>query len=101
METLLDAFPRQSLDFFGALRSATYDGQIREWIERDVIATSLSNEDANLSDMSRRLVSQYAPNQAKSKGLNHKNFTAPPQKKRTDNSCLLSLLSTRTMPSLD
>jgi hypothetical protein len=58
MEALLDAFPGQSLDFFGALRSATYDGQIREWIERDVISGSLSDEDANLSDMSKRLVTK-------------------------------------------
>eukprot|EP00884_Botryococcus_braunii_P014753 jgi/Botrbrau1/23279/Bobra.0102s0022.1 len=58
MGALLDAFPGQSLDFFGALRSATYDGQIRDWIERDVISTSLDNEDANLSDMSKRLVTK-------------------------------------------
>jgi hypothetical protein len=29
---LVDAFSRQSLDFFGAIRAATYDGQIREWL---------------------------------------------------------------------
>jgi hypothetical protein len=29
---LVDAFSRQSLDFFGAIRAATYDGQIRDWL---------------------------------------------------------------------
>lgn len=33
IETLVAAFGNQALDFFGALRSATYDGQIRDWME--------------------------------------------------------------------
>ncbi len=30
---LLDHFGGQGLDFFGALRSSTYDGQIRDWVK--------------------------------------------------------------------
>lgn len=56
MGTLLDEFPDQPLDFFGALRSAVYDDQIRDWIQNDVLETSITNENANLSDVSRRLV---------------------------------------------
>lgn len=40
MSKLLDRFPTQPLDFFGALRSSTYDGQIRKWIETDVVGES-------------------------------------------------------------
>jgi hypothetical protein len=32
VETLLDAFPAQPLDFFGALRNRLYDGAVRSWI---------------------------------------------------------------------
>jgi hypothetical protein len=32
IETLIDTFGNQALDFFGALRAATYDAQIREWM---------------------------------------------------------------------
>ena len=32
IETLVDTFPNQGLDFFGHLRASTYDGQIREWM---------------------------------------------------------------------
>ena len=60
MGLLLDTFPDQPLDFYGALRSATYDNQIRRWIERDVIDSEITNEDANLAELSRRLVNQYA-----------------------------------------
>ena len=56
MGTLLDEFPEQPLDFFGALRSALYDDQIREWIQKDVLEKSITDEDANLSEVSRRLV---------------------------------------------
>lgn len=56
MGILLDAFPEQPLDFFGALRSALYDDQIRDWIQDDVLETSITNENANLSEVSRRLV---------------------------------------------
>lgn len=32
IETLVATFGNQALDFFGALRAATYDGQIRDWM---------------------------------------------------------------------
>ena len=32
MEALLDAFPNQTMDFFGSMRQATYDGEVRKWI---------------------------------------------------------------------
>ena len=32
METLIDTFPNQSLDFFGSVRQATYDVVMQEWI---------------------------------------------------------------------
>ena len=32
VETLVDAFPGQSIDFFGALRARVYDDKVREWI---------------------------------------------------------------------
>lgn len=34
IEILVDTFPNQSIDFFGALRSRVYDNAIREFIER-------------------------------------------------------------------
>ncbi len=37
MVALLNRFPHQPLDFFGALRASTYDEQIRQWIESDVL----------------------------------------------------------------
>jgi hypothetical protein len=55
---LVDAFPGQSLDFFGALRASTYDNQIREWIKRDVIHGDITEENENLGDLGRRLVRQ-------------------------------------------
>ncbi|KAF5831319.1 hypothetical protein DUNSADRAFT_13293 [Dunaliella salina] len=35
--TLIKRFPKQPLDFFGALRASQYDNQIRAWIEREVL----------------------------------------------------------------
>lgn len=32
IHTLVTTFRGQSLDFFGAVRASTYDGQIREWM---------------------------------------------------------------------
>ncbi|KAL3157030.1 hypothetical protein ABBQ38_001279 [Trebouxia sp. C0009 RCD-2024] len=58
MGVLLDMFPQQPLDFFGALRSAVYDDQIRDWIQEDVLKNKITDEDANLSEVSRRLVSK-------------------------------------------
>ena len=37
MVALLRRFPRQPLDFYGALRASVYDQQIRDWIEKDVV----------------------------------------------------------------
>ena len=58
MGVLLDLFPQQPLDFFGALRSAVYDDQIRAWIQEEVLKNKITDEDANLSEVSRRLVSK-------------------------------------------
>lgn len=58
MGILLDLFPNQPLDFFGALRSAVYDDQIRDWIQNDVIKNKITDEDANLTAVSLRLVSK-------------------------------------------
>lgn len=56
MVTLLRTFPNQSLDFYGALRAATYDNQIRKWIQNDVIDGDISEENSNLKELGRRLV---------------------------------------------
>ncbi len=54
---LIDNFPGQPLDFFGALRASTYDNQIRRWITEDVIGTdNLADDDANWAELGRRLV---------------------------------------------
>ena len=59
MLTLLDRYgDKQSLDFYGALRAATYDNQIRNWIQRDVIDGTISEENENLKELGRRLVHQ-------------------------------------------
>ena len=34
IEVLVDTFPSQSIDFFGALRSRVYDNAVREYIEQ-------------------------------------------------------------------
>ena len=44
------------MDFFGALRGATYDSQIREWIVRDVVGTDLEDTEANMKKLSQRLL---------------------------------------------
>ncbi|KXZ48423.1 hypothetical protein GPECTOR_28g831 [Gonium pectorale] len=54
---LLDRFHRQPLDFFGALRSTTYDEQIRQWIKREVTGEEFTAESANLSALHQRLLS--------------------------------------------
>ena len=58
MEALLHEFPNQSLDFYGALRAAMYDNQIRDWIKHDVIKGEISDENENLKDLGRRLLRQ-------------------------------------------
>jgi len=58
MKTILNEFPNQSLDFYGALRAATYDNQIRTWIQDDVIDGEISEENENLKELGRRLLSQ-------------------------------------------
>ena len=52
---LVDQFSNQGLDFFGHLRSSLYDSQIREWI-RSVVGGDLAAEGANMSEVSRRLL---------------------------------------------
>lgn len=56
LEALLDEFPEQPLDFFGAIRASTYDDQILQWIKEDVVKTALSDDDADIAELSRRLV---------------------------------------------
>ena len=54
---MLDRYgEQQSLDFFGAIRASAYDQQIRDWIQNDVIDGSISEENANLSELGRRLL---------------------------------------------
>jgi hypothetical protein len=59
MEIILDSFQGQSLDFFGALRSATYDNQIRGWI-KDIVKGDIHIDGANLQELSRRLINRCA-----------------------------------------
>lgn len=58
MAALLDLYPNQTLDFYGALRAATYDNQIRQWIQRDVLKGAISEANENLQELGRRLVRQ-------------------------------------------
>jgi len=37
MDTLLETFPSQSLDFYGAIRAGCYDGHLRDWLTNDVM----------------------------------------------------------------
>ena len=60
---VLDAFPSQSLDFYGAMRISVYDSQIRKWIAETVKvpvsdSTAAINDlsEANMSELCRRLV---------------------------------------------
>eukprot|EP00200_Dunaliella_tertiolecta_P000768 CAMPEP_0202366694 /NCGR_PEP_ID=MMETSP1126-20121109/17204_1 /ASSEMBLY_ACC=CAM_ASM_000457 /TAXON_ID=3047 /ORGANISM="Dunaliella tertiolecta, Strain CCMP1320" /LENGTH=430 /DNA_ID=CAMNT_0048961797 /DNA_START=197 /DNA_END=1489 /DNA_ORIENTATION=- len=56
---LIKRFPKQPLDFFGALRASQYDNQIRAWIEREVLGgQSLSHESSNMAVISQRLIQQ-------------------------------------------
>ena len=55
---LLNTFGDQPLDFYGAMRCSLFDNQIRRWIETQVIKDSITNDDANLSELCRRLVDQ-------------------------------------------
>lgn len=41
-------------------RSALYDGQILSWIRNDVVQADLAAEDANMAELSRRLLRRYA-----------------------------------------
>ena len=59
MELILDSFKGQSLDFFGAMRSATYDNQIRDWI-KEIVEDDINAEGANLQELSRRLINRRA-----------------------------------------
>ncbi len=40
------------------MRASLFDNQIRRWIENDVMDARLTDEDANLSELSKRLVDQ-------------------------------------------
>ncbi|KAL4518051.1 hypothetical protein Ndes2526B_g01513 [Nannochloris sp. 'desiccata'] len=60
MQVLLKAFPNQSLDFYGAIRSSTYDNQIREWIKNDVVYGDISEENENLQNLGKRLLKKDA-----------------------------------------
>lgn len=64
---VLDAFPNQSLDFYGAMRSSVYDSQIRKWIAETVKAPTAATDsadagetsslaEADMSELCRRLV---------------------------------------------
>ncbi|KAI8473751.1 MAG: hypothetical protein J3K34DRAFT_164814 [Monoraphidium minutum] len=57
VEQLLTRFDNQGLDFFGHLRSSTYDNQIRAWIE-DVTGATFDAESSNFAEIHRRLVKQ-------------------------------------------
>lgn len=57
MHELREKFPAQPLDFFGALRAATYDNQIRDWIAKDIVGDSI-DENANLKDLGHRLLAK-------------------------------------------
>eukprot|EP01024_Parvocaulis_polyphysoides_P073597 TRINITY_DN9482_c0_g4_i2.p1 TRINITY_DN9482_c0_g4~~TRINITY_DN9482_c0_g4_i2.p1 ORF type:complete len:437 (-),score=50.92 TRINITY_DN9482_c0_g4_i2:275-1585(-) len=58
MAGLVQAFPEQPLDFFGAIRASSYDNQILDWIQNKVVDRELSSEDVDLKELSRRLVKQ-------------------------------------------
>ncbi|KAF8055666.1 rca [Scenedesmus sp. PABB004] len=55
---LVDTFSNQALDFFGALRAATYDGQIREWMADVAGAPLHAAGSGSISEVNRRLLSQ-------------------------------------------
>ena len=57
MATVLNAFQGQSLDFFGALRSATYDNQIRSWI-KEIVKGDIDADGAAMQELSRRLINR-------------------------------------------
>lgn len=58
MSVLLDTFPNQSLDFYGALRSHVYDSQILEWVKTELIL----DEDADVHiEFGRRLMNKDTP----------------------------------------
>ena len=59
MSDILDHFPNQPLDFYGAMRASIYDNQIRKWIETEVIDESLTNQEANLTELCRRLLDKW------------------------------------------
>jgi hypothetical protein len=58
---LVDSFSRQSLDFFGAIRAATYDGQIREWLRVLVGGGELSDEGSDVKAVHRALLKGKGP----------------------------------------
>lgn len=47
---VIDTFPNQSLDFYGAMRSSVYDSQIRKWIA-ETVQIPVSNSTAEINDL--------------------------------------------------
>lgn len=58
MEALLDAFPSQELSFFGAIRATTYDNQIRQWIQQDIVQGDITHENENMHELGHRLLNK-------------------------------------------
>eukprot|EP01025_Chloroclados_australasicus_P041759 TRINITY_DN44542_c0_g1_i1.p1 TRINITY_DN44542_c0_g1~~TRINITY_DN44542_c0_g1_i1.p1 ORF type:complete len:452 (-),score=43.86 TRINITY_DN44542_c0_g1_i1:356-1711(-) len=58
MVSLVQAFPTQPLDFFGAIRASSYDNQIRDWIQQQVLEKNLQDTEADLVELTRKLVKQ-------------------------------------------
>jgi ribulose bisphosphate carboxylase small subunit len=60
VEKLVNTFPQQSIDFFGALRSRVYDEQVRQFIRQvgiDRVSQHLVNNPSKTLDVSTRGVS--------------------------------------------
>ena len=52
MEHLVDTFPGQSIDFFGALRARVYDDRVRQFVQ-----------ETGIESIGKMLVNSYAPAQ--------------------------------------
>lgn len=46
------------MDFFGAIRAATYDNQIRDWIKEVIGEHEMTDEDANMAALAKRLITK-------------------------------------------
>eukprot|EP00882_Tetradesmus_deserticola_P007825 GHRQ01008237.1.p1 GENE.GHRQ01008237.1~~GHRQ01008237.1.p1 ORF type:complete len:325 (+),score=170.99 GHRQ01008237.1:94-1068(+) len=58
VEALIDTFANQALDFFGALRAATYDGQIRDWMAGVAGAPLHAADASRVKEVNKRLLAQ-------------------------------------------